>query len=127
MAGSSTSGLPGRVPQVLAGQHRGDLPGGQVEQPGQREPEDQPEVGIIFSGGVDSVMIAQIARDLGADITCYTGGFEKSADVQNAQRVARDLDFDVRSHTLTEEKIDAELERGEEQDVAGEANNERYE
>ena len=38
------------------------------------------QVGVIFSGGVDSVLIAAIAKELGANLTCYTAGTKNSAD-----------------------------------------------
>jgi len=70
---------------------------------------EQPQIGIIFSGGVDSLMIAQIASQLGADITCYTAGFPDSADVIHAKKVAHELGYKIRVNELTEEKIDKEL------------------
>jgi asparagine synthase (glutamine-hydrolysing) len=54
------------------------------------------KVGMIFSGGVDSVLIAKLTADLGGNITCYCVGKEDSDDVQNARRVARDLGLDLR-------------------------------
>lgn len=71
---------------------------------------EQRKIGIIFSGGVDSVMVAQIAKELGADITCYTSGFPESSDVINAKKVAQELEFELRVNELTEEKINHELE-----------------
>lgn len=69
----------------------------------------QKRIGIIFSGGVDSVMIAQIAKLLGADITCYTSGFSDSPDVINSKRAAQYLGFELRANELTDEKIEQEL------------------
>jgi asparagine synthase (glutamine-hydrolysing) len=54
------------------------------------------KVGMIFSGGVDSVLIAKLISDLGGDIKCYCVGKEDSNDVKNAERVASDLGLDLR-------------------------------
>jgi asparagine synthase (glutamine-hydrolysing) len=70
---------------------------------------DQNEVGIIFSGGVDSVVIAYIARQLGTDITCYTSGFRESSDVINSKKVAEEMGFKLKVDELTKGKIDREL------------------
>jgi asparagine synthase (glutamine-hydrolysing) len=53
------------------------------------------KVGMFFSGGVDSVLIAKLIADLGGNITCYCVGKEDSDDVKNARRVARDLGLDL--------------------------------
>jgi asparagine synthase (glutamine-hydrolysing) len=69
----------------------------------------QDRIGIIFSGGVDSVVIAQIVQLLGKDVICYTSGFAESTDVINSRKVAEDVGFILRVNELSEEKIDAEL------------------
>ncbi len=68
---------------------------------------DQSHVGIIFSGGVDSVLIAHL---LGVNITCYASGASNSSDLLAARRVAGDLGFKLRESLITEEKIAANLE-----------------
>ncbi len=67
------------------------------------------KIGIIFSGGVDSVMIAQIAKQLDAKITCYTAGFPGSSDLIHAKKAAQELGFRLVANELTEEKMDQEL------------------
>ncbi|MFC1752928.1 asparagine synthase-related protein [Thermoproteota archaeon] len=52
--------------------------------------------GILFSGGVDSSVIALVCRDLKADFTCYAVGFKTSGmdmppDIEYAQKVAESL------------------------------------
>lgn len=70
----------------------------------------QKHVGVIFSGGVDSVLIAQIASKLGARITCYASGSEDSTDLLAARKVANDLGFELKESTITEDKIFVSLE-----------------
>ena len=48
-------------------------------------------VGISFSGGVDSSLLAKIAKDLGYDIILLTMGFEDSHDVEFSKTMAKTL------------------------------------
>lgn len=57
-------------------------------------------VGIIFSGGVDSTIIAKISDDLGVDTTLYTVGHETSSDIIFAKRTAEYMDLPLRIKTL---------------------------
>jgi asparagine synthase (glutamine-hydrolysing) len=58
------------------------------------------EVGIIFSGGVDSTIIAKISDDLGVDTTLYTAGHETSSDINFARRTAADMHLPLKIKTL---------------------------
>ena len=69
----------------------------------------QDHVGIIFSGGVDSVLIAEIAKQLGSKITCYISGSDTSSDISAARRIAKDLKFELKENEITEEKISQNL------------------
>ena len=57
-------------------------------------------VGIIFSGGIDSLMIADIARRY-CDVTCYTGGQANSGDVKFAKDSADRLGLPIRVKELS--------------------------
>ena len=69
--------------------------------------------GIFFSGGVDSSFIAAVCSQFNPHFVCYAVGFQDQAtkapeDVQEAQKVARKLSFDLkfRIYNLAEaEKI----------------------
>jgi asparagine synthase (glutamine-hydrolysing) len=52
-------------------------------------------VGVIYSGGVDSVLIAKILQDIGFDPFCYCVGRKDSQDVENAIRSAQDLNLSL--------------------------------
>jgi len=46
------------------------------------------EIGILFSGGIDSSIIAKIAIDLGAKVKLITVGLEGSTDLLRARKIA---------------------------------------
>ena len=52
---------------------------------------NQSTIGVIFSGGIDSVLIANLLQREGVNVVCYCTGTEDSADVQAARTVAQDL------------------------------------
>jgi len=63
-------------------------------------------VGIIFSGGVDSVLIAHLVRELGVPFTCYTAGREPNApDLEWAAGVAERHGFPLQVKKLSLEEI----------------------
>ncbi|MBN1374863.1 MAG: hypothetical protein JXA01_01770 [Dehalococcoidia bacterium] len=66
---------------------------------------NQDSVGIIFSGGIDSVLIAQVARNLGANITCYTAGNRDSSDLQSSIIIAREMGLELKAVELTEDSV----------------------
>ncbi len=72
--------------------------------------EGHEKVGIIFSGGVDSVVIAQVAKKLAPNVVCYVSGHPDSTDVVNAKKAAKALGLEVRVAELSAKKIDDELE-----------------
>lgn len=67
--------------------------------------------GVMFSGGVDSVTIALILKQLGYEFTCYSVGVENSKDLAYATRIAKDLGFKLKKKILTDEDIEKTLEK----------------
>lgn len=63
-------------------------------------------VGMIFSGGVDSVLIAKIISDFGWNLRCYCVGKKDSGDVKNAEKVAKDLGLKLRVIFIDERKVE---------------------
>jgi asparagine synthase (glutamine-hydrolysing) len=53
--------------------------------------QDAGEVGVFFSGGVDSSLVAQCVMDQGATPVLYVAGFEDSHDVAVAEQAAEEL------------------------------------
>ncbi|MBE0517078.1 MAG: asparagine synthetase B [Methanophagales archaeon] len=64
------------------------------------------KVGMIFSGGVDSVLIAKIISDFGWNLRCYCVGEKDSGDVKNAEKVATDLGLKLRVIFIDEQTVE---------------------
>ncbi len=54
---------------------------------------DEKKIGIAFSGGVDSTLLAKICANLGYDITLLTIGFEDSHDIMFSQEISKILGY----------------------------------
>ena len=57
------------------------------------------KIGVAFSGGVDSTLLAKLVKDMGHDIHLLTIGFEDSHDINFAKEVNQFLNF---SHSISE-------------------------
>lgn len=63
------------------------------------------KVGLLFSGGIDSVVIAKTLKDLGVDFTCYTAGLKdvglkNSDDIIWAKKAAKLFGFKLKVITI---------------------------
>jgi asparagine synthase (glutamine-hydrolysing) len=60
--------------------------------------------GILFSGGLDSVVIAMICKSLGVQFTCYTAAFDEEGklaeDLVYAKKAAKEMGFPLKTVTL---------------------------
>lgn len=63
------------------------------------------DVAIAFSGGIDSGMIAAMARPYASSITLYTVGIEDSHDLVAAEEVGRELGFKQTNIIIKEEDV----------------------
>ncbi|WP_292485171.1 asparagine synthetase B [Methanohalobium sp.] len=75
---------------------------------------DEP-FGILFSGGIDSTIIAYICKKMGkrpgTDFTCYVAGFKGndsvySPDVSYAKKVADELGLDLKIKQITYQEVE---------------------
>jgi asparagine synthase (glutamine-hydrolysing) len=66
---------------------------------------DLAQMGVIFSGGVDSVIIAMIAKQLGANMTCYTAGIADADDIDFAKRAAAQIGAPVQVNQLDDQTL----------------------
>lgn len=71
--------------------------------------EGQRRIGVIFSGGVDSVLIARLAQRLGAEVRCYTSGLAGSADVEQSRLAADALGLPLEVSELDAGLLEREL------------------
>ncbi|KZX17580.1 asparagine synthase-related protein [Methanobrevibacter filiformis] len=71
-------------------------------------------VGLIFSGGVDSTIIAKILKNLSNihdfKLTLYTIGTKNSQDLEFSKKVANDLNLDLKYQIIDEIAIKNDLE-----------------
>ena len=65
-----------------------------------------PKFGILFSGGVDSSLIAFVCRQLKCNFTCYAVGIEGSDDITWAQQIAREYRFDLKFKVLSLDELE---------------------
>ncbi|EHP83733.1 asparagine synthase (glutamine-hydrolyzing), partial [Methanotorris formicicus] len=62
-------------------------------------------VGIIYSGGVDSTLIAKMASEY-CEVILYTVGTEESEDIKYAERAAKDMGLKLRKKIIMEEEYE---------------------
>ncbi len=62
--------------------------------------QDLSRIGIIFSGGIDSVLVAKITKELVPHVTCYTSGIAGSDDIKFSKIIADELDLDLKINEL---------------------------
>lgn len=64
------------------------------------------KVGILFSGGIDSTLIAMVCKQLGIPFICYTAavksdGMKEAEDIVYARKVAKKLGFTLKAKVVT--------------------------
>jgi asparagine synthase (glutamine-hydrolysing) len=68
--------------------------------------QDFDRIGIIFSGGIDSVIIAWLAKKMVREVICYTGGIQGSSDIMFARKIAKNLKLKLRVNELTNDEVE---------------------
>ena len=66
-------------------------------------------IGVIFSGGIDSVLISKLLQRKGKNITCYCTGTEESGDIVAARSVADDLGLELKTTIIAEDRVEEML------------------
>jgi len=66
-------------------------------------------LGVIFSGGIDSVLVAQLLQREGKNIICYCTGTEDSGDMIAARSVADDLGLELKTTVIDEKLVEGIL------------------
>ncbi|MEK6974316.1 MAG: asparagine synthase-related protein [Nanoarchaeota archaeon] len=65
--------------------------------------------GILFSGGLDSSLIALICKKLNKKFVCYSIGLENSSDLDYAKKAALMLDLELKIKELSIEEVEKYL------------------
>jgi asparagine synthase (glutamine-hydrolysing) len=68
--------------------------------------QDFQKIGIIFSGGIDSVLIAYLAAKMVPEVICYTGGVTGSSDIIYARQIADRLGLKLKVCELSQEGVE---------------------
>lgn len=63
-------------------------------------------LGIIFSGGIDSVLISYLSKKYCSNITCYTAGVKGSSDITNSIQITDELGLKLKVKEFNEEEIE---------------------
>ena len=63
-------------------------------------------IGVIFSGGIDSVLVSSLLQREGKNITCYCTGTEESGDMVAARSVAEDMGLDLKTTIIEEDMVE---------------------
>ena len=66
-------------------------------------------IGVIFSGGIDSVLVAKLLQREGKNIVCYCTGTEESGDMLAARSVAKELGFALKTTVIDQTIVEAIL------------------
>ncbi|MFB6213792.1 MAG: diphthine--ammonia ligase [Candidatus Nanohaloarchaea archaeon] len=72
------------------------------------------EVALLFSGGVDSTMVAAALQGLDVEFTCYTAGIQHGnvdapRDVEWAEEVAEEMGLELESYTATLDEVEGTI------------------
>jgi asparagine synthase (glutamine-hydrolysing) len=65
-------------------------------------------VGVLLSGGVDSALVAAMAKDVGVELPCFTVGFgarHEECEIEDARETARVLGLPFHAMTTTPEQL----------------------
>ena len=63
--------------------------------------------GILFSGGVDSTLIAFLCKKYNYNFTCFTIGLENSQDIEYAIKISEKYNFNLSYKLLSLEEVEA--------------------
>ena len=62
-------------------------------------------VGVLFSGGLDSTLVAHLAKPRAKEAVLFTAGVEGAPDVECAKRVAKELGMELELILLSGEEV----------------------
>jgi asparagine synthase (glutamine-hydrolysing) len=62
-------------------------------------------IGVIFSGGIDSVLVSKLLQREGKNVVCYCTGTGESGDILAAESVAKDLGLELKTTIIDESMV----------------------
>lgn len=69
------------------------------------------KVGVSFSGGLDSSLLAKVCQDLGKNVTCLTIGFAGASDLDYARKVAGQFKLPFLTKELDVKKLEKDAKK----------------
>lgn len=72
----------------------------------EKRTQDFQRIGIIFSGGIDSVLVAYLAAKMVPKVVCYTGGVKGSHDIAYARQIAERLGLELKVAELDQDAVE---------------------
>lgn len=100
----------GKIPFVMQDKYVENLDRILCEEFGSLKKEiDDKKVGVLFSAGVDSSLIAKFASDFGLNPVLYTFGTEKSKDREFVLKFTKDLKIPLVFHEVTRDEIEKNI------------------
>ena len=87
--------------QIFESNYYKELLGKVLKESVKKRTEDLDSVGIVFSGGLDSTILAKLSKDMEVETILYTVGTENSADMKYSKQIAKSLNLPLKSKTLT--------------------------
>jgi asparagine synthase (glutamine-hydrolysing) len=67
---------------------------------------NESRLGVIFSGGIDSVLVSKLLQREGKNIVCYCTGTEDSGDIVAARAVAKELGLELKTTIITDSFVE---------------------
>ena len=77
-----------------------------IQESFKKELEDKENIGVMFSGGVDSALIALLASRYAENVNLYATGIEGSKDLVSARDIADQLGMNLREAVVDKENIE---------------------
>jgi asparagine synthase (glutamine-hydrolysing) len=67
------------------------------------------DIGVAFSGGVDSALLAKACNDIGKNIKLLTIGFSSQKDIQNSIQFSKEMDIPLHHNTISLKELENSL------------------
>ncbi|GAB4314745.1 MAG: asparagine synthase (glutamine-hydrolyzing) [Candidatus Zixiibacteriota bacterium] len=79
--------------------------GSAIEAAIRKRVEGHDHVGVIFSGGIDSFLVAYLIDKIGVPFTCYASGRTGSTDIKWSLELCKQFGWDIKTADLTTEDV----------------------